>query len=306
MKVVQLLVYLPTFGRSELAFNQASNIFEQLSSNTTSVQVKFIVSINADNSYVYQRFSKVSDKVIVQDLNVGAPLNITFGFMQAIDGNYEYLWIIGDDEPIPSGAINRICFEIENSNFDFLIGSNDFIGQFDYKGSYAAISKKAKGTISFVTSTVYKTNLFTMHDINAAIDFHLSHFPHLVIFNRIIHREKNLKLIFVPIVYLCRVDLRHNWIGSKTPRKAFGYGDSIVFFGKPLAILAVNDEFYQKKELFFWWLKNWHRVHMFKYNKDTRYKMLVSSSLRYSRNIPFILLAKLPVWRLKNIIRPIN
>jgi hypothetical protein len=297
---------MPTFGRSKLAFNQASNIFEQLSTNTTSVQVKFFVSINADKSYDYISFSTVSSKVIVQDLNVGAPLNITFGFAQAIEGDYEYLWIIGDDEPIPSGAINRICSEIENNNFDFLIGSNDFIGQFDYKGSYAHISKKAKGTISFVTSTVYKTSLFNMHDINAAIDFHLSHFPHLVIFNKIIQREKNLKLIFVPLLSLCRVDMRHNWIGSKTPRNAFGYEDSIVFFGKPLAILAVNSEVYQKRELFFWWLKNWHRVHMFKYNKDIRYKMLVSTSLRYSRNIPFIMLAKLPVWRLKDIIRPIK
>ena len=299
---------MPTYGRPEVAFQQASNIYSQISNlqSQNKISVKYIVSINGDKSYPVIKFSKVADTIIEQSFNMGASLNIVYGFISALKFDYDFLWIIGDDEPIPKDAVHKICQLIEKDSFDFLIGSLNKCSNLNLINSYQKLSSITGGTNSFISSTIYRCDLISKKDIDSALDFHFTNFPHLVIINRIIERADITKVICVPLFSICRMDLREPPIGGKTPRKAFGYGDSLVFFGKPLTLLGVETNTYKKRELLFWWAKNWHRVSMFKDKDDFRPKLLEVLSSEYFSLRLFIMLGRLPIWKLKNLLRPIK
>lgn len=306
MSPTRLLIYMPTYGRPSLAYEQALNINSQIRANQTSVEIEFVISINSDKNYSKLDFAPLSDKLIMQHVNLGAPLNITLGYTYAVQNNFDYVWIIGDDEPIPKKAVEIVCTEISQWKIDILIGSLKFLGELKFRKSYFDLSNKTKGTISFVSSLIFKTNMFSLADIELVKDFHFSHFPHLVILNLILNREKNLDIKCISLLSICRVDKRHNWVGGQTPRNEFGYYDSVVFFGKALAIFAVEDKRYRRKELFLWWLMNWHRVKMFQHHSDFRSRMLENLSYSFKIILPLIWISKIPMWKIKDFISPVK
>ena len=298
---------MPTYGRPKVALKQAKTVYKQIQEHRktlTKVDFKFLISINCDDSYPSSKFEKYSDMLILQPVNLGANINIAFGFFQAKQDHYNYLWIIGDDEPIPIDAVDKICQFIEGS-FDFLIGSLRRQGNLDSITSYQELSQIVGGTPSFISSTIYNCQLILEKDIESAFDFHFTNYPHLVIINRIIERIKSVKVICLPLLSICRVDQRPNAVPArKVPRDSFGYRDSMVFFGKPLAILGVETKKYKKKELSSWWKENWHRVNMFRDKRDFRYNLLVAISLNFYSLLPLVILGKIPFWKLKNFIYP--
>lgn len=301
-----VLIYMPTFGRQHIALSQAQNLYAQVleTNSYKDIDVTFIVSVNGDQNYLISEFRKVSDMTYLHQFNVGIILNVMFGFIKAKEGRYDYLWIIGDDEPIPAGAVNNIRRLILHNNFDLLVGSYGSPGYFDVKNSYERLSKSVGGTNSFISATIYRCDLITKDDIDAAIKFEFTYFPHLLIINRIIERNELIKVLCTPLLSICRVDQRIHGI-KKTLRRSFGYSDSLVFFGKPLTLLGVSDRKYRRNELIRWWLKNWHRVSMFKDKSDFRSNLLQSVSLQFFSLIPFVLLGKIPVWRIKDIFKPL-
>jgi hypothetical protein len=299
---------MPTYGRPKIALKQAKTVFKQIQEHRktlTKIDVKFLISINCDDSYSSSEFEKYSDLLIYQPVNLGANINIAFGFFQAKQDHYNFLWIIGDDEPIPIDAVYKIYQSITESNFDFLIGSLRRQGNLDSVTSYQKLSQIVGGTPSFISSTIYNCQLILEKDIESALDLHFTNFPHLVIINRVIERNKSVKIICLPLLSICRVDQRPNTVPArKVPRNSFGYRDSMVFFGKPLAILGVVTKKYRKKELSCWWKENWHRVNMFKDKRDFRYNLLVAISLNFYSLLPLVILGKIPFWKLKNFIKP--
>lgn len=299
---------MPTFGRETLAYKQAVNVFSQILDRDIAKDLKIdlAVAINADLNYSEEKFSKVSNLTIMRDFNFGADINIALGFNEALKHDYDYLWIIGDDEPIPDGAIELICEHISNHSFDLLVGSSSKMGNFEINNSYQALVDITGGTNSFISSTIYNCKFFLLDDINSALNFSFTCFPHLVLINRVIERQSNLRVTCIPLLDICRVDLRSNVSKKITPRREFAYRDSIVFFGKPLALLGVQNKIYQKSELRIWWKKNWHRVHMYKHHLDFRPDLLNAITVKFLSLIPYIVFGKIPVWRVKNIIRPIK
>jgi len=303
----KLLIYMPTYGRAEIALQQAKNISLQIKNlnKIGSITVFFIISINGDKKYKVEQFRKYAHSVINREDNIEASLNALMAFKKLKNLKQDYLWIIGDDEPIAEFALETIQREILNSRFDLLIGSNRDIGKISFKKSYQKLSWATGGSNSFISSTVYKCDLIEPKDIERGLDFTFTRYPHLVILNRIIERKSKLEIYAVPLLALCRTDKRIFRI-IKLPRNNFGYGDSIVFFGKPLAIFAAETHQYKRKELYLWWSRNWHRVSMFRFKSDFRYELLCSLSRRYIYLLPFIYLGTLPFWRVKDLIKPLK
>lgn len=104
----------------------------------------------------------------------------------------------------------------------------------------------------------------------------------------------------LPLETLCRVNERV-YKFKKVSRSNMGVRDSVIFFGKPLALLGSDSHSYKAKEIKKWWSKNWHRVSMYYTKSDYRGDMLISMSKKYKVLIPLILISKLPIFRLKNI-----
>ena len=299
---------MPTYGRPKVALEQAKTVYKQIQQHRktlTKVDVKFLISINSDYSYSSSKFEKYSDVLIFQPVNLGGNINIALGFFQAKQDHFNYLWIIGDDEPIPVDAVYNICQLITESSFDFLIGSLGRQGNFNSITSYQKLSQIVGGTPSFISSTIYNCELILEKDIESAVGLHFTNFPHLVIINRIIERIESIKVICLPLLSICRVDQRPNTVpAKKSPRNSFGYRDSMVFFGKPLAILGVETKKYKKRELSSWWKENWHRVNMFRDKRDFRPDLLIAISLKFYSLLPLVILGKIPFWKLKNFIKP--
>ena len=158
---------MPTYGRPEVALQQAKNVYKQIQEhqkNLTEINFKFIISVNSDNSYSKSEFEKNSDILIHQPINLGSNINIAFGFFQAKQHFSDYLWIIGDDEPIGESAISIISKLIYENDYDFLIGSNLLLGSFTINNSYMDLSNMTGGTPSFISSTIYSCK-FNFDDI---------------------------------------------------------------------------------------------------------------------------------------------
>jgi hypothetical protein len=293
---------MPTYGRPEVALQQAKNVYKQIQEhqkNLTEIDFKFIISINCDNSYPRNEFEKNSDILIHQPINLGSNINIAFGFFQAKQSNYDYLWIIGDDEPIGESAISIISRLIYESDYDFLIGSNLMLGNFTINNSYMDLSNMTGGTPSFISSTIYSCK-FNFDDAYCALQYEFTQFPHLVLINRVIERNNKIKINLIPLEALCRVNERV-YKFSKVTRNNMGIRDSTIFFGKPLSLLGSNNHNYRAKEIKKWWRNNWHRVSMYYTKYDFRGDILISMSKKYKVLLPLILLSKLHIFRIKNI-----
>ena len=296
------LIYMPTYGRPEVALQQAKNVYKQIQEhqkNLTEIDFKFVISINCDNSYPKNEFEKNSDILIHQPINLGSNINIAFGFFQAKQSSYDYLWIIGDDEPIGEFAISIISRLIYESDYDFLIGSNLMLGNFTINNSYMNLSNMTGGTPSFISSTIYSCK-FNFNDAYCALQYEFTQFPHLVLINRVIERNNKIKINLIPLEALCRVSERI-YKGSKVTRNNMGIRDSTIFFGKPLSLLGSNDPNYKSKEIKKWWSLNWHRVSMYYTKHDFRGDILISMSKKYKVLLPLIFLSKLHIFRIKNI-----
>lgn len=294
---------MPTFGRPEVSLKQAKTIYKQIQEHRktlTKVDFKFLISINCDSSYPSSEFEKYSDMLIYQPVNLGGNINIAFGFFQAKQDHYNYLWIIGDDEPISESALSTISGLICESDYDFLIGSRLKLGNFIIDNSYMDLSNMTGGTPSFISSTIYSCK-FDIDDAYTALRYEFTHFPHLVLINRIIERNNKIKINLIPLETLCRVSERV-YKFPKVTRNNMSIRDSTVFFGKPLSLLGSNNQSYIAQEIKKWWRKNWHYVSMYYSKYDFRGDTLISMSKNYKVLLPLIYFSKLPIFRIKNIL----
>ena len=296
------LIYMPTYGRPEICLQQAKIVYTQIlefRKLQSELEINLLISINGDLTYDVEQLQKFSDFLINQPLNYGGNINIAFGFFQAKQNSYDFLWIIGDDEPITDTAIKTIGDLICNKEFDLLIGSKNTYGNFKDINSYMDLSNMTGGTPSFISSTVYSCKFSKEEAVNA-LEFEFTSFPHLVLINNFIERKNKIIVELVPLDSICKLNERF-YTFPKVNRGNMGIRDSKVFFGKPLSLIGSRSKIYQKKEIYKWWFKNWHRFSMYYTNEDFRGDMLLAMTRRYKPLVPLISISKLPIWRLKNI-----
>lgn len=298
----KFLIYLPTFARPEICLQQAEKVHFQisaLSKKHLNLDISFVISINCDSTYDIAHLNVLTNHTINHPVNFGGNINIALGFIYAKKHFYDFLWIIGDDEPIADTAIENIAETIVNSDFDLLIGSKNKYGKFLIDNSYTKLSKLTGGTPSFISSTIYSCN-FSEAEAYNALKYEFTSFPHLIVINNLIERSEKTNVVLIPLDLICKLNERV-FTYPKVYRSTMGARDSVVFFGKPLALVGVNNLNYQKKEFIKWWLINWHRVAMYYSEDDFRGKLLIAISKDHKILRPLILISKLPIWRLKNI-----
>ena len=293
---------MPTYGRPEICLLQAKIVYRQIlefRKLQSGLDITLLISINGDLTYEVEQLRKFSDIVINQPLNYGGNANIAFGFFQAKQNSYDFLWIIGDDEPITDTAINAVGNLICKNEFDLLIGSKNMIGNFEISNSYMNLSNMTGGTPSFISSTVYSCK-FSKEEAKNALKFEFTSFPHLVLINNFIERSNRIRVELIPLESICKLNERF-YTFPKVNRGSMGIRDSTVFFGKPLSLLGSQSNCYQKNEVYKWWFKNWHRFSMYYTKEDFRGDMLLAMTQKYKLLLPLVFISKLPIWRLKNI-----
>jgi hypothetical protein len=295
----KILIYVPSFDRPETCLNQVRNLSNQIRSlEGKKLEISLMLSVNNDESYDELTFGKYVSEFLNLPFNYGASLNISFGFHRALVGNFDYLWIVGDDEPLPTDALEIICSAIFAApETDLIVGSKDFIGLLESPTSFIKMNKSLGGSLSFITSTIYKVK-FTQQDFLKAMEFEWTQFPHLVLLNRLIERKEIKSVFCIQLKQICHVDQRIH--GYPAPsRSKMGFRDSAVFFGKILSNLGVETEAYRKLEFTYWFRDNWHRISMYRNREDFRGLLAYGLAKEISGLNLFIILSNIPFWRIK-------
>lgn len=297
----KLLIYLPTYSRFEACLQQAKKVHDQIlnsSNRSLEIEIHFYININGDYSYDETELNKYANSVINNPVNYGSNVNISLGFIYAKKNLFDFLWIIGDDEPIGNEALLSIATKLSDTTPDLIVGSKKITGNFSEINSYMELSKLSGGTPSFISSTVYSCD-FSLETAYEALTYEFTSFPHLVVINKIFESKGSINIALIPLDKICKVDERI-YTYPKVNRRSMSARDSTIFFGKPLALMGCRDNVYKKQEMLRWWLVNWHRVSMYYSKADFRGKLLIAVSWEYKALRPLILISILPIWKLKD------
>lgn len=299
-------IYVPSFGRPKLALATLENLNAQIREMKTSgieINIEICLSVNSDNSYDKNIFSKLVDIFIQRDINLGGDINIGLGFASAINEGWDYLWIIGDDEPIAPRALATITDLIQKCNPSMIIGTKNSFEEVSSPKSFLELNQFYGGTLTFISSTVYKVN-FSESDVERALEFAFSSYSHVAMINLLIIGEKIRRICPIEMQQLCDYHFKVLQDPLKA-RSEYGKRDSRVFFGKLLACLVTNDDDYIESEFKLWWKKNWHRVSMYISTEDFRGFLVLGISSRWKLTKLLSILAGFPYWKIKEILRPV-
>lgn len=299
-------VYIPSFGRPQLALSTLRNLrfqIEELKSLGIEVNVKLCLSVNSDNTYDNELFSELADIFIQRDVNLGGDVNIGLGFASAVSERWDYLWIIGDDEPIAPRALSSISQLILNRSPSMIVGTKKSFDEVTFPKSFLELNEIYGGTLTFISSTVYKVN-FVKSDVEKSIEFSFSSYSHVAMINLLISANKISEICPLDMQELCDYHFKVLQDPLK-PRSEYGQRDSRVFFGKILACLVTNDDDYIESEFKLWWKRNWHRVSMYLSDDDFRGYLVLGISARWKLTKILSFLGRLPYWKVKEVLKPV-
>ena len=114
-----LTIAIPTFNRAHFLRELLSVLFDQLIGQP---RVELIVSDNASPDETPALLKEYQDRglqirSIRNETNIGADAN----FLQCFElARGKYVWIVGDDDIIPSGALDRVLYFLDSGDFDLI------------------------------------------------------------------------------------------------------------------------------------------------------------------------------------------
>ena len=300
---------MPSYGRPDIALRTVKQISSQIKGvheKNRDFKFMFHLSINADPSYDLQLFLQYCDFVSTNQINEGAARNINNGFAVSVLNNYDYLWIIGDDEPFPSAALENITKALtENPDTVMLIGSRSALGaHYSNLESWQELYVLSGYTITFISAVIYKV-CFSISDIEKSNEFCFTEYPYLAMQQIILYKQDNPKFSLIPVQKIVDYDYKIK-VDPLKPRRGYGKRDSRIFFGRILSTLVLTDSKVIKREFLKWWRQNWHRFSMYIDENDFLGRLVFGYSARYLRLWPILVISLLPYWKLKELLRPVK
>ena len=300
-------IYMPSYGRGAIALKSLKEIRYQIDNLNSELlfdfKVEVFLAVNSDRTYLEKDFAGSVDTFLNRSANLGGDLNIGLGFSESISRNWDYLWIVGDDEPLGVNAVQVILETILESSPDLIVGSKGSLNKVPNANSFQDLNRLFSGTLTFISSCVYKS-IYSKEMIEKSLEFAFTSYSHVCMQNLLI-QHKMLNLV-VPVEMQLLCDYHYKVLQDPLkPRSKYSYRDSRVFFGKILTSLVTNDEEYIKSEFSKWWKTNWHRFSMYADVGDFRSDLVFGYSKRFPRLFPWLFLSLLPYWKLKEVLRPV-
>ena len=300
-------IYMPSFGRCDLALKSLKNLRHQIQNLDSSLlldfKVEVFLSVNSDESYVPEIFAEVTDLFYNRSINLGADINIALGFSESITNHWDFLWIVGDDEPLGENAVEVILQTISKDNPDLIVGSKGSLDPIINVRSFQDFNRQVSGTLTFISSCIYRCN-YSKEMIEKSLEFSFTSYSHVCLLNLLIVQKMLNKVVPVEMQLLC--DYHYKVLQDPLkPRRVYAYRDSRVFFGKILTPLVTNDQKYIESEFSKWWKSNWHRFSMYSDVDDFRADLVFGYSRRFPILYHWLLLSLFPYWRAKEVLRPV-
>lgn len=300
-------VYMPSYGRSSIALDSLSLLRHQILNLDPELQrdfkVEVFLAVNSDENYRASDFAELTDTFHNRAANLGADINIGLGFSESISRNWDFLWIVGDDEPLGETAVEVILKTILENDPELIVGSKGSLDPIKDVCSFQDLNRLVSGTLTFISSCVYKCN-YSKEMIEKSLEFAFTSYPHVCMQNLLIQAKMLKNVVPVEMQLLC--DYHYKVLQDPLkPRREYAYRDSRVFFGKILTPLVTNDQNYIRSEFSKWWRSNWHRFSMYADVGDFRADLVFGYSKRFLRLHPWLLLSLLPYWRAKEVLRQV-
>lgn len=300
-------IYMPSYGRSALALESLSRLRHQIRKLDPELlrefKVDVFLAVNSDESYAATDFAELAETFQNRAANLGADMNIGLGFSESILNKWDYLWIVGDDEPLGENAVQVILQKISESNPDLIVGSKGTLDTIYDVQSFQDFNSLVSGTLTFISSCVYKCN-YSEEMVEKSLEFAFTSYSHVCMQNLLIQQGMLKRVATVEMQLLC--DYHYKVLQDPLkPRSEYGYRDSRVFFGKILTPLVTHNQTYIRSEFSKWWKSNWHRFSMYADVDDFRSDLVFGYSRRFLKLYPWLLLSAFPYWRVKEVIRPV-
>lgn len=300
-------VYMPSYGRRSMALESLTSLRDQIRNLDPELQRDFnldvFLAVNSDESYSASDFAELADIFHNRPANLGADINIGLGFSESISRKWDFLWIVGDDEPLGKNAVEVILRTILENDPDLIVGSKGSLDSIKDVNSFQDLNRLVSGTLTFISSSVYKCK-YSKEMIEKSLEFAFTSYSHVCMQNLLIQEKMLKKVVPVEMQLLC--DYHYKVLQDPLkPRREYAYRDSRVFFGKILTPLVTNDQKYIRSEFSKWWRSNWHRFSMYQDVDDFRADLVFGYSKRFLNLYPWLLLSLLPYWRAKEFLRPV-
>ncbi len=164
--MTSLLIYIPSFNRYDLLVNQIDNLILSIE-NDHIFKVKIFVNDNAstDKRYKSLLHKYPQDYVTINrnNINIGLVGNLINGFMQI---NWDYIWLLSDDDIVQLDALKTIITEISKSEYDIihlkcgvkgddrLMDGEILTDKIDFFSRFSLLSM-----MGFMSSNIYSNNI---------------------------------------------------------------------------------------------------------------------------------------------------
>jgi hypothetical protein len=249
---MKLLIYIPTYNRNKLLYKQIDIISQEPELNSGFASL----IINDNKSFEQINISRYQSKNIFFNeniSNIGGNANISLGFL--LSKNYDYLWILSDNDTIKKGSLSIIKKEIlSDFKFDLLVFDANHKEKSDYLiKSNESFDLLNTGALDLISNTIYSTKSIS-NFIESAFYFHNSSFPHLAIILSKLKNDKSIKVRAIQrgLIHDFEKNLIHDY--EKKDTSMFnGYGFAIA--GYPLLLHLMEDKIAEKYAIS--WTKKW-------------------------------------------------
>ena len=180
-----LLIYIPTYNRFKLLKNQISSLINFELKNKD----KFDIIVNDNNSKIdndYYQIENLCENNNIQFRknisNIGGNANILLGFYLA--KNYEYLWILSDDDIVLPNVLDYIIEQLQSS--PNLIHIGDYESE-NLRELYSSNFFKVTAGPGFglISNVIYS--------IMTGFEFYHTSFPHMSILLDVLNKEKKIE-----------------------------------------------------------------------------------------------------------------
>jgi hypothetical protein len=261
-----ILVYIPCHSDFEVALNQVEilrNDFNEYRKDSSRdyKNLRIIVSVNAfqPDDKNRQRASEICDEVIFYGDALLVDVNISQGFLLALQHNPEIFWLLSTNDCLLNDSLSRVLSEFETDKSLDLIVANSLLN------SVSQITNNMQDINGVISGVIYRTAKIKKY-FNVAPFFPWTGWSHLAVIQSAMNGNHGLNILPIPQDLLFTQTNRALNANGKIYAHSFT-GDLIqkFLFGETISE--------RKRSLRLFVRSNFYKAHLFSHRDSRKHAM---------------------------------
>ena len=271
---MKVLVYIPCHSDFSLGVSQAARIKSELDENELSkYSVEVILSVNSYQPTQLEIDSarKVCDELILNGSGYMADINISNGFLKALDKKPDIFWLLSTNDQLVDGALKRIMNEFISDHKIDLVVANALDLDKPFIENQIIDPGKTGFSYGVISGAIYRLDRFFPYLHNGPY-MAWTGWSHLAVMQTAMDGNKGLLVKTIPDHLIYQQRERDLLSAGKY------YGHSIygmLIIGSILKVNSKKSKNFIKKYVF----KNFYNFHL--YRRNWTYQNQLSSAENY-------------------------